>query len=165
MKHKYPTRFSSAIFPIEINESFLETKNLTYPLNLKAYDLNFKFGLTPKMPTEHNKPLLVTTLEKHIVSDNEITLVKLTITYTYRLDIEDSLIPTNEEIFNLIDQSALDFAVKFNDLITNSDFRNHVIDKPNLKNLTHDLDRVIDFWQDSLRSIKVDEDGKPTDID
>jgi hypothetical protein len=115
------------------------------------------------MPTEENKPLLSVTLEKLIVSDNDTPFVKLNILYTYRLDIEDSLIPTKEEIFNLIDQSALDFAVKFNDLVKNSNFRHHKVNKQTLENLAHDLDRVIDFWQDSLRHIKVDKDGRPID--
>ena len=156
-------RYSVGVYTVKTDERILVKVDPMRPLSSRVFDLVIKFGLTPKMPSEKNKPLFTLTLQKFITDSQNKNLVNLTRTYTYLLDIDDTISPTEAELFDLFEDSAKDFAIEFSKLVRGTIFQHHRVAKPNKDELLVKLEKAIDFWDDSIRNIKVDKNGKPLD--
>ena len=139
----------------------------TSPLALSVKDLETSFALTPKMPSEDNCPLFTVSVTKEIFETNSNkTLVKLSKGYTYKLVIDDSINPEPFHLFEKIDESVMDFAKHYFKLTDKTRFHTHSqIKKLNQEEYIVELERRIDFWEDSIRQLKVDNEGKPLDND
>ena len=94
-------RFVIGTYPIKTLEKTVNIPDDKHPLSFSVSNLTIKLGLTPKIPSEENRPLLSISLEKKIVDSVGKNLVLLQTEHTYRLDIEDDFSPSPEEIFIL----------------------------------------------------------------
>jgi hypothetical protein len=156
------TRYRIGHYPIEDNERIVENIDIMQPLKFGVSDLNIKLGLSPIMPSEENRPLLSITIDKQIVDHVGTPLVNLNRTYTYRLDIDDNLSPQEDELFELLEESAKNFAVEFSKIVNGTRFQMHgKVKRLDKDKWLIDLEKVIDFWNDSIRHIEVDQNGKP----
>ena len=154
-------------YPIqELNRTINDTDFLS-PLEFKVSNLILEnVALSPKMPTEENRSVLSFHLKRHIIDSENNDLVRLEILYQYRLDIDDDKSPTEDELIEILNYSSQDFAFKWVDLVHGTRFQTHAkTQKHDEKQLKYDFEKAIDFWNDSIRHLPVDENGKPLDLD
>lgn len=151
---KYPNQVESQFVSNELNLIYEATKfrfSVVKPLEL---------SLTPRYPSEDNCFIFTFLFSRHVLNQDDAKLVDIKIRYAYRLRLED-LTPTPEELFTLLDESSADFANFYYDKIKHVSFPENNIKKLVYEDIKDRLEGLIDFWNDSLRHLKVDKFGKP----
>jgi hypothetical protein len=148
--------------PRKITKEVVNEPNLTTPIAFGVSNLGYSLGLTPKMKSVKCLYLVGMVLEKHIRNNiSGETIVALEIEYNYAFNADKNETPTTKEIFALMNKSSYDFAIYWDNLLSNTRFAQHGrSEKFQLKNEESDIEKAIDFWEDSLRNRTLDENLK-----
>ena len=158
-------KFNYGIYPAILKSKTEVTVDFSTLMSVNDSNLKVSIGLTPNMPSEDGKPIFNILLSRCIKDNlNDVVLAEMSIEYTYRLDIEDSFSPSEEDLFYLLNDAGGKFAVEWALFMQGTRFQLHGKTKTLKKSYwIPELEKAIDFWEDSIRHLDVDDDGKPLD--
>jgi hypothetical protein len=144
--------------PRKITKDSITEPPLNKTIAFGVSKIGYSLGMTPKMKSVECLYLVNMVLEKRIRNNiNGEMLVELEIEYNYAFDANSNETPTTQEIFSLMNESSRDFALYWGELLSNTRFSQHgKSEKFQLKNEETDIERAIDFWEDSLRNRTLD---------
>ena len=141
-----------------MNKRQVEPSGSGNPASFDVSPLGVSMGLTPRIKSLNSFHLFRITLAKHITDDsNGKILAELEIEFPYALDLPDEVTPIAEEIFDLMHDASLDFAANWYQLLSDTQFEKHRLsEKFEFDPLEKEIEKTIDFWEDSLRDKTLD---------